>query len=169
MEIHIRNWVCVLNHGIHHFLPISPHARRAVPPPPGVIFPGLMFSGLVFTTASVYQMLRGAQVVFCAILSIIFLNRQLDHYQKVPATPKHETLDDPSILRKTDGGIFRVEDGMLHSVLKVSPCRFYPLTYGGHPWRPHIFSMFLQENLVIFPQHHLFPQGTVSLKKIPSP
>jgi len=44
---------------------------------------GLMFSGLVFTTASVYQMLRGAQVVFCAILSILFLNRQLDVYQKL--------------------------------------------------------------------------------------
>ena len=41
---------------------------------------GLMFSGLVFTTASVYQMLRGAQVVFCAILSTIFLKHHLDKF-----------------------------------------------------------------------------------------
>uniref|UniRef100_A0A7S1I053 EamA domain-containing protein n=2 Tax=Eutreptiella gymnastica TaxID=73025 RepID=A0A7S1I053_9EUGL len=43
---------------------------------------GLMFSGLMFTTASVYQMLRGAQVVFCAVLSVIFLRRSLNKYEK---------------------------------------------------------------------------------------
>eukprot|EP00668_Euglena_longa_P015164 GGOE01019216.1.p1 GENE.GGOE01019216.1~~GGOE01019216.1.p1 ORF type:complete len:430 (-),score=142.30 GGOE01019216.1:200-1465(-) len=43
---------------------------------------GLMFSGLVFTTASVYQMLRGAEVIFCAVLSVIFLKHHLDPYMK---------------------------------------------------------------------------------------
>eukprot|EP00667_Euglena_gracilis_P013031 EG_transcript_13416 len=43
---------------------------------------GLMFSGLVFTTASVYQMLRGAEVIFCAFLSVIFLKHHLDPYMK---------------------------------------------------------------------------------------
>eukprot|EP00667_Euglena_gracilis_P008081 EG_transcript_8175 len=43
---------------------------------------GLLFTGLVFTTASVYQMLRGAQVIFCCILSVMFLKRKLDWYMK---------------------------------------------------------------------------------------
>lgn len=34
-------------------------------------------TGLLYTTVSVYQMLRGAQLVFTALLSIIFLNRRL--------------------------------------------------------------------------------------------
>jgi drug/metabolite transporter (DMT)-like permease len=44
---------------------------------------GLMMSGLVFTTASVYQMMRGAQVVFCTILSVVFLQTKLDQFQKM--------------------------------------------------------------------------------------
>jgi len=43
---------------------------------------GLMFSGLVFTTASVYQMLRGAEVIFCTFLAIVFLRKNLDPWQK---------------------------------------------------------------------------------------
>jgi drug/metabolite transporter (DMT)-like permease len=34
-------------------------------------------TGLLYTTVSVYQMLRGAQLVFSAILSIVFLHRRL--------------------------------------------------------------------------------------------
>eukprot|EP00127_Corallochytrium_limacisporum_P003252 Clim_evm101s147 gene=Clim_evmTU101s147 len=42
----------------------------------------LMNIGLLFTTASVYQMLRGAMVLFTAIFSVIFLKRKLTlhHY-----------------------------------------------------------------------------------------
>uniref|UniRef100_A0A7S1NDH9 EamA domain-containing protein n=1 Tax=Eutreptiella gymnastica TaxID=73025 RepID=A0A7S1NDH9_9EUGL len=43
---------------------------------------GLMLSGLVFTSCSVYQMLRGAEVVFCAIMSVVFLKHELDWYMK---------------------------------------------------------------------------------------
>lgn len=35
-------------------------------------------TGLLFTTVSVYQMLRGAQLVFVAILSVVFLKRRLN-------------------------------------------------------------------------------------------
>lgn len=44
---------------------------------------GLMFSGLVYCTASVYQMLRGAEVVFCALLSVVFLGHTLDKYMQI--------------------------------------------------------------------------------------
>lgn len=37
-------------------------------------------TGLLYTTVSVYQMLRGAQLIFAALLSIIFLGRRLDKY-----------------------------------------------------------------------------------------
>jgi drug/metabolite transporter (DMT)-like permease len=37
-------------------------------------------TGLLYTTVSVYQMLRGAQLVFTALLSIAFLGRRLTHY-----------------------------------------------------------------------------------------
>ena len=62
-----------------------------VPGPSMVIIPavadllatGLMMSGLVFTTASVYQMMRGAQVVFCCILSVASGKARLDQFQKM--------------------------------------------------------------------------------------
>eukprot|EP00189_Rhodosorus_marinus_P012175 CAMPEP_0184739226 /NCGR_PEP_ID=MMETSP0315-20130426/2053_1 /TAXON_ID=101924 /ORGANISM="Rhodosorus marinus, Strain UTEX LB 2760" /LENGTH=433 /DNA_ID=CAMNT_0027207797 /DNA_START=172 /DNA_END=1473 /DNA_ORIENTATION=+ len=37
-------------------------------------------TGLLYTTVSVYQMLRGAQLIFTALLSIIFLKKRLDIY-----------------------------------------------------------------------------------------
>jgi len=37
-------------------------------------------TGLLYTTVSVYQMLRGAQLIFTALLSIIFLKKRLDKY-----------------------------------------------------------------------------------------
>lgn len=37
-------------------------------------------TGLLYTTVSVYQMLRGAQLIFAALLSILFLGRRLDKY-----------------------------------------------------------------------------------------
>eukprot|EP00741_Cyanophora_paradoxa_P007637 tig00001178_g7386.t1 len=40
----------------------------------------LMMSGLVYTTVSINQTLSGANLVFCAIFSIIFLGRRLDKY-----------------------------------------------------------------------------------------
>lgn len=39
----------------------------------------LMNMGLVHITASVYQMLRGAELVFAAIFSIVFLKRKLNY------------------------------------------------------------------------------------------
>ena len=44
---------------------------------------GLMMTGLVFTTPSVYQMLRGAEVVFVAALSILFLKSHLDQHMRM--------------------------------------------------------------------------------------
>lgn len=41
----------------------------------------LMNVGLLYVTASVYQMLRGTQMVFAAILVGFFLNRHLNKYQ----------------------------------------------------------------------------------------
>jgi len=38
----------------------------------------LTMTGLLYTTVSVNQMLRGAELVFCAMLSIVFLKRTLD-------------------------------------------------------------------------------------------
>ncbi|OSX78833.1 hypothetical protein BU14_0098s0059 [Porphyra umbilicalis] len=40
-------------------------------------------TGLLYTTVSVYQMLRGAQLIFAALLSIIFLGRRLDKFNWV--------------------------------------------------------------------------------------
>jgi len=37
-------------------------------------------TGLLYTSVSVYQMLRGAQLIFTALLSIIFLKRKLDKF-----------------------------------------------------------------------------------------
>ena len=37
--------------------------------------------GLLFTTASVYQMLRGSVILFAALLSVLFLGRKLRAYQ----------------------------------------------------------------------------------------
>eukprot|EP00188_Purpureofilum_apyrenoidigerum_P002779 Plantae.Rhodophyta-Purpureofilum_apyrenoidigerum.ctg28382.p1 GENE.Plantae.Rhodophyta-Purpureofilum_apyrenoidigerum.ctg28382~~Plantae.Rhodophyta-Purpureofilum_apyrenoidigerum.ctg28382.p1 ORF type:complete len:423 (+),score=90.50 Plantae.Rhodophyta-Purpureofilum_apyrenoidigerum.ctg28382:128-1396(+) len=41
---------------------------------------GLSTTGLLYTSVSVYQMLRGAQLIFTALLSIIFLKRKLDKF-----------------------------------------------------------------------------------------
>ncbi|KAF9975007.1 hypothetical protein BGZ73_001460 [Actinomortierella ambigua] len=41
----------------------------------------LMNVGLIYTTASVYQMLRGALVIITGLLSVIFLNRRLLAYE----------------------------------------------------------------------------------------
>ncbi|KAJ2344177.1 hypothetical protein IWW50_004823 [Coemansia erecta] len=43
----------------------------------------LMNVGLFFTTASVYQMLRGAVVVFSGIFSVLFLGHRLERFQVV--------------------------------------------------------------------------------------
>lgn len=40
----------------------------------------LMSVGLLFITVSVYQMMRGAEVVFTAVLSVTFLGRQLNRH-----------------------------------------------------------------------------------------
>eukprot|EP01134_Creolimax_fragrantissima_P001292 CFRG1292T1 len=42
----------------------------------------IMNVGLIFTTASVYQMIRGAMVLFTAVFSVVFLKRKLfaNHY-----------------------------------------------------------------------------------------
>ena len=40
----------------------------------------LMSVGLLYVTASVYQMLRGAEMLFAAIFSVIFLKRSLNKY-----------------------------------------------------------------------------------------
>jgi len=36
--------------------------------------------GLLYTSVSIYQMLRGAQLVFCALFSVVFLKRSLSKY-----------------------------------------------------------------------------------------
>jgi drug/metabolite transporter (DMT)-like permease len=41
----------------------------------------LMNVGLIYTSASIYQMLRGAIVLFVAVFSVIFLKRKLQIYQ----------------------------------------------------------------------------------------
>lgn len=40
----------------------------------------LMNVGLLTTTASVYQMMRGAEMLFAAVLAVIFLHRHLNRY-----------------------------------------------------------------------------------------
>jgi drug/metabolite transporter (DMT)-like permease len=40
----------------------------------------LMNIGLLWVTASVYQMMRGAEMLFAAIFSVTFLRRQLNHF-----------------------------------------------------------------------------------------
>lgn len=40
----------------------------------------LMNIGLLYTTVSVYQMMRGAELVFAAIFAIVFLKRQLNRF-----------------------------------------------------------------------------------------
>lgn len=48
----------------------------------------LMYVGLISVTASVYQMLRGAMLVFAALFGTIFLKRQLNglHYGGIVGT-----------------------------------------------------------------------------------
>ncbi|DBA93044.1 TPA: hypothetical protein ACH3X2_003375 [Trebouxia sp. C0005] len=43
----------------------------------------LMSIGLLFVTASVYQMLRGAEMLFAAIFSVVFLKRTLNKYNYI--------------------------------------------------------------------------------------
>ena len=40
----------------------------------------LMNIGLLSVTASVYQMMRGAEMLFAAIFSVVFLHRSLNKY-----------------------------------------------------------------------------------------
>jgi drug/metabolite transporter (DMT)-like permease len=40
----------------------------------------LMNVGLVSVTASVYQMLRGAEMLFAALFAVVFLGRKLNRY-----------------------------------------------------------------------------------------
>jgi len=51
----------------------------AVPAVADLVATALMNMGLVHITASVYQMLRGAELVFAAIFSIAFLKRKLNY------------------------------------------------------------------------------------------
>jgi multidrug transporter EmrE-like cation transporter len=51
----------------------------AVPAVADLVATALMNMGLVHITASVYQMLRGAELVFAAIFSIVFLKRKLNY------------------------------------------------------------------------------------------
>ena len=39
-----------------------------------------MNTGLVWTTVSVYQMMRGSELLFAALFSIMFLGKRLNRY-----------------------------------------------------------------------------------------
>ena len=58
------------------------------PSPPAVQFcdlgAQLMNVGLLYTPVSIYQMTRGALVLFVGILSVVFLRRRLHLYQYAP-------------------------------------------------------------------------------------
>ena len=43
--------------------------------------------GLLYTPVSIYQMTRGALVLFVGVLSVLFLSRRLWLYQYVPSIP----------------------------------------------------------------------------------
>ncbi|KAA8497787.1 Solute carrier family 35 member F6 [Porphyridium purpureum] len=64
-------------------VPVNKHANTSVwiiniPTLFDLFATGCGTTGLLFTTVSVYQMLRAGQLVFTALLSVIFLKRRLD-------------------------------------------------------------------------------------------
>lgn len=53
--------------------------------------------GLLYTPVSIYQMTRGALVLFVGVLSVIFLRRRLWLYQlSINFLPTHSTRTRPS-------------------------------------------------------------------------
>ena len=55
--------------------------------------------GLLYTPVSIYQMTRGALVLFVGILSVLFLRRRLHLYQYAPAWFSITHLRFPRVLK----------------------------------------------------------------------
>ena len=60
--------------------PAAPTYLLAIPTVFDLVATVLMNVGLLSVTASVYQMMRGAEMLFAAVFAVIFLHRRLNRF-----------------------------------------------------------------------------------------